>query len=114
MLTGTTVTVLRPSVVGTDRLGNPVPGEPGAEQVGNVLVAPGPTADMEASRPEGVTVAYTLHFPKAYAGSLRGCYVRLPQPWSGTYRVVGDPRPYMDENTPGSWDRPVEVEAADG
>ena len=62
---GIEVTVLRPTRT-TDRLGNEVDGEPEREQVENVLVAPGPTADMEASRPDGVTVALTLHFPKTY------------------------------------------------
>jgi len=114
MLKGTTVTVLRPTVVGTDRTGGPAYGEPEFETVENVLVAPGATDDMEASRPVGVTVALTLHFPKSYTASLRGCKVALPAPWEGTYRVVGDPKPYMDGNTPTSWNRPVEVEVADG
>lgn len=114
MINGTTVTVLRPTVTGQDRLGNPVHGAPTSEQVGNVLVAPGATADLEASRPEGVTVTHTLHFPKTYTASLEGCSVVLPAPWAGTYLVVGDPRPYMDENTPTPWNRPVEVEAAHG
>lgn len=111
---GISVTVLRPSAPTTDRLGNEVPGEPAREVVENVLVAPGATEDMEASRPDGVTVALTLHFPKTYTASLRGCSVELAAPWAGTYRVVGDPRPYMDGNTPAPWNRPVEVEVAHG
>lgn len=114
MFATTTVTVLRPGAPTRDRLGNDVPGEPTEEEVRGVLVAPGATADMDASRPAGVTVALTLHFPKSYAASLRGCSVRLGGRWEGTYRVVGDPMPYMDANVPGPWDRPVEVEAADG
>jgi hypothetical protein len=114
MIRGTAVTVLRPSAPTVDRLGNEVPGEPVPEVVENVLVVPGATADMEASRPAGVTVALTLHFPKAYAASLRGCSVELAAPWAGTYRVIGDPQPYMDDNTPTPWNRPVEVEVAHG
>lgn len=108
---GIEVTVLRPTRT-TDRLGNEVDGEPEREQVENVLVAPGPTADMEASRPDGVTVALTLHFPKTYTASLEGCSVELPEPWEGTYHVIGNPMPYM--RSPGQWNRPVEVEMAHG
>lgn len=113
---GTTVTVLRPGEPTRDRFGNDVPGKPVEEPVEGVLVAPGPTSEMEASRPEGVSVAYTLHFPKTYTASLEGCSVALPEPWANEdgYRVIGDPRPYMDANTPGRWNRPVEVEAAHG
>ena len=118
---GTSVTVRHPIAGSVDRLGNTVytyspVGSTGAdvETVDNVLVAPGATSDMEASRPEGVTVAYTLHFPKAYSGALEGCMVTLPAPWAGDYMVVGDPRQYMDENTPTEWHLPVEVEAAHG
>ena len=108
---GIEVTVLRPTRT-TDRLGNEVDGEPEREQVENVLVAPGPTADMEASRPDGVTVALTLHFPKTYTASLEGCSVELPEPWEGTYHVIGNPMPYM--RSPGQWNRPVEVKMAHG
>lgn len=116
MIGGVTVTVLRPSPAGRDRLGNPTHGEPARKLVPDVLVQPGPTRDLDASRPEGVTVAYTLHFPKSFEGSLEGCTVLLPAPWArdGGYRVIGDPRPYMDANTPTRWNRPVEVEAAHG
>lgn len=114
MIRSVEVTVLRPTVVGTDRLGAPIYGEPTHDAVDGVLVTPGPTADLDASRPDGVTVAYTLHFPKTYTDTLDGCSVELPPPWGGTYRVVGDPRPYMDENTPTPWHMPVEVERAHG
>ena len=116
MIGGVTVTVVRPTPAGRDRLGNLAYGEPVREAVHDVLVQPGPTAELDASRPEGVTVAYTLHFPKAYEASLEGCAVELPAPWAseGGYRVVGDPRPYMAGNTPTRWNRPVEVEAAHG
>lgn len=115
MISGTTVTVLR-SVAGLkDRFGNPTKYTEESE-VADVLVSPGATEDLEASRPEGVAVAFTLHFPKTFTGSLEGCTVVLPEPWANKdgYRVIGDPRPYMDANTPTRWNRPVEVEAAHG
>lgn len=114
MIRGVAVEVLRPTVGAADRFGNPTKGQPTSETVEDVLVSPGATVDLEAARPEGVKVAYTLHFPKSYAESLEGCSVILPAPWAGEYRVVGNPRPYIDANTPTRWHTPVEVEEAHG
>lgn len=112
LLPMTSVTVLRPnSTGGTDPFGAPVEGEPVEEAVGGVLVTPGATADLDPSRPEGVRVAYTVHFPKGYGKSLRGCSMVID---GETYRVIGDPKPYMGDGVPGPWDMPVEVEAVDG
>lgn len=112
---GATVTVSRPgTVVANDRLGNPVRGETTTQAVSDVLIQPGATDDMEASRPDGVTVAFTLHFPKTFVGSLEGCEVTLPSPWGGTYRVIGNPQPFMSSNCPTRWNRTVEVEEAHG
>ena len=113
MIRGTDVTVRSFEQGGVDRLGNPIM-EASEQAVGNVLVQPGATMDMEASRPEGAVVAFTLHFPKTWTGPLEGCEIDLPQPWGGTYRVIGSPAPYMDENTPTPWHMAVEVEAAHG
>lgn len=115
MISGVTVTVLAPNKVGTDRLNNPVYGEPTRTTVENVLIVPGATADMDAQRPEGVIVDFTLHFPKSAASMrLEGCEVVLPAPYGGTYRIIGEPRPYLVKNTPTSWAMPVEVTVAHG
>lgn len=113
MIKGVTVTVRRPSTSATDRFGNAVKTWT-TETVNNVLVSPGATLDMEAARPEGVTVDLSLHFPKTYSNSLEGCQVVLPTPWAGTYNVIGAPTPYIDANTPTKWHLPVEVAAAHG
>lgn len=110
---GVQVTVKSPVQGQPDRFGNATYTYT-SSTVDDVLVAPGATSDLEASRPEGVTVAYTLHFPKTFTGSLEGCIVTLPAPWAGDYRVIGDPKPYIDANTPTRWHTPVEVEAAHG
>lgn len=110
---GVTVTVNTPSSSTTDRFGNPVITFT-ASTVNNVLISPGATSDLEASRPAGVQVAYSLHFPKSFTGSLEGCEITLPDPWGGTYRVVGSPGQYIDANTPTAWHMPVEVEYAHG
>ena len=110
MIFGETVAVIRPSVA-LDELGEPVEGEPERETVENVLVAPGATTDMDETRPQGVSVVFTLHFPKGYGKSLRGCSVEV----RGTaYEVVGDPQPYTEANVPGQWSMPVEVTRHDG
>lgn len=103
------VAVIRPTVE-RDDLGEITEGEPVREAV-RCVVCPGATSDMDATRPEGVTVAYTLHFPKTYAGSLRGCSVEVR---GETYDVVGDPQRTTDAATPGPWNLAVEVTRADG
>lgn len=111
MILGETVTVIRKNVT-RDELNEPVKCEPTRETVDNVLVAPGATTDMDETRPHGVIADLTIHFPKTYTASLRGCSVELPEPWEGTYRIIGDPMPYM--RSPGPWNRPVEVTSHDG
>lgn len=114
MIRGASVTVVSPNYDGYDRFGEPMPTTPTETTVDNVLVSPGATNDLEAARPDGVTVALTLHFPKSFTGDLRGCEVVLTGQHAGTYRVIGEPMPYMDENTPTAWHMPVEVEACHG
>lgn len=105
-----TVTVIRTEKV-LDELGEPMEAEAVAESVTGVVVAPGATADLDASRPEGVTVAYTLCFPKTYAGELKGCAVEVR---GERFRVVGDPQRHTEANTPGPWNCTVEVTRTDG
>lgn len=99
-----------------DGFGNDVESYADPAAVDNVLVAPGACAELDETRPEGVRVAYTLHFPKGWTADMRGARVTLPAPFAGAkpYRVVGDPRPYMDANCPTPWHMAVEVEAVDG
>lgn len=114
MIYGESITVRTPVMGAKDRFGNRTVTYT-EQTVNDVLIAPGATQDMEAARPQGVTVALTLYFPKTFTDSLRGCIVQLPVPWNRTdYRVIGDPQPYMDVNTPTRWNRQVEVERGDG
>lgn len=108
------VDVLRPVMGGCDALGNPVVDSYESETVSGVLIAPDTTDGLGAERPEGYTDGLTLHFPKAYTASLLGCLVELPEPWPPVVRVIGDPQPYMDELTPGQWNRAARVVRADG
>lgn len=80
--------------------------------VDGVLVTPGSTSDvLEAARPDGARVAFTLGFPKTFTASLRGCRVVVR---GSEYAVIGDPQTFVQENVPGSWNRTAEVEAVDG
>ncbi len=103
------VTVIRPTVE-RDDLGEPVETGTSREAV-RCVVCPGATSDMDATRPEGLTVAYTLCFPKTYAGELKGCAVEVR---GERFRVVGDPQRYTEANTPGAWNLTVEVTRTDG
>lgn len=99
----------------TDRLGNHVIAYADVAEV-DVLIAPGATTDLDSSRPEGVRAALTLHFPKSWTGDLRGAKVVIGGTgrWDGTYRVIGDPMPYVPSITPTKFCMPVEVERFDG
>lgn len=114
MIRGATVTVRVPTSWTTDRYNNRRPDGYEPRTVENVLIVPGATADLEAERPDGVTVAFTLHFPKTFTESLEGALVDLPAPYGGTYRVIGKPAPYMAANTPTPWYMPAEVERVYG
>lgn len=93
-----------------DDLGEPIDSQPSREAV-RCVVCPGPTSDLGAERPNGVRIAYTLHFPKAYKGDLRGCSVEVR---GEVFGVVGDPMRTAEAATPGPWNMAVEVARADG
>lgn len=112
-----TATVERRVRGARDALGNEVVAYAAPTEV-DVLVQPGVTDDMAASRPEGVTVAATVHFPKTWEGDLRGARVSLPGiwEWGNPYHVVGVPQGYDPQNCPWliPFNMAVLVEATDG
>lgn len=104
------VAVIAPAVE-YDALGEPIERGSVSTVIEGVVVCPGATSELDASRPDGVEVAYTLCFPKSFTASLKGCRVNV----RGTeYRVVGDPQRYNPANTPGNWNLTVEVGRTDG
>lgn len=108
---GETVKVKTFTETGTDPFGGPTVSEKVVE-VENVLFSPGATDDVFASnRPDGVRVLFTLHFPKTFSGSLKGAQVYVCGDW---YDVIGDPKPYMEKNTPGDWWMAVEAGVVSG
>lgn len=110
LLIGEQIAVIRKAIT-YDELGEPMYEDITTEVVDNVIVQPGSTNDLDSTRPNGVEVHYTLHFPKTYTDSLKGCSVEVQ---GTTYDVIGDPKPWMDDNTPGDYNRTVEVGVANG
>jgi hypothetical protein len=79
--------------------------------VTNVLVAPTSSQDLGAERPDGDATIMTFHFPKTYIGQLKGNLIG----WKGSWwEVIGDPRPYSTDSTPGVWNRPVQARLVEG
>ena len=108
MFSGETVCVLRPVASSEDTLGNTV-SDWVPEYVGNVLFEPSATSDaVDTVRPDGTSLTVTFHFPKDYTASLRGCRIARTM-CSRVFSVIGDPMPYMAENTPGAWNRRVQA-----
>lgn len=103
------VTVLRPGAA-FDDLGEPVPGESERTEVPGCIVQPGATSDLDATRPNGVRVAFTVYM-RAPGFSLRGCSIKVR---GKPFRVIGDPRSWTAANVPGGRNLTVEVEATDG
>jgi len=112
VISGEMVTVFAYAEVGRDDMNTPIYAWAPEQTVGNVLVGPSSTDDLDGStRPEGVEVVLALHWPKTYTGSLRGKLVEV----RGTqYAVVGDPQPYTAANTPGAWNRPCYLTLTEG
>ena len=89
----------------------------------DVLIVPGDTSDLTGSlRSEGDRTVYTLHFPKSFPEAVKGIPQEFLKSLKGVrvrvrgevFRVIGDPKPYMDVNTPTRWNMPVRVEAVNG
>lgn len=111
MIRGETVYVSRLVPGAVDRLGNPTDEFSAPERVGNVVVVPATSDEIATARPDGISVVYTLHFPRGYARDLRGATVTVR---GQDYRVYGEPAPYTEANVPGPWTMPVMVGRHDG
>lgn len=110
MIRGESVTVLTPSISYDEHMEEVVSWS--ETQVGNVLVMPGATSDVDDSvRMHGTRVVFSLGLPKSFSASLRGCRVIVR---GSTYSVIGDPQPATSDNVPDPWNRTADVEAVDG
>ena len=105
---GMAVTLVTRAEAGVDGFNMPVY-EEASETVEDCLVCPGSTRDLDESRPEGAEVAYTVVWPKAFTGSIKGAQVIIPDvDEDERFDVVGDPRP-VPHNCPTRWNRISEV-----
>lgn len=111
---GEKVTVLKPGADSTDPFGNPAKNWD-EEQVDNVLIDPfvslEKVREFGAERPNSSRTTVRFHFPKGYDKRLRGCFICWRE---RKYRVIGDPVPLPEYNTPGEWNYPVDAEVCDG
>lgn len=109
---GRTITV-RPVVFGDkDAYGNQERsyGEP--VSVSDVLIAPAdPVSEIEDGRPYGTSIAYSLYVPKGVDVPFRGARIEID---GEEFDVLGDPRPYPAELTPGKRNLVVKVVRHDG
>lgn len=112
MIVGETVILERRIEGEPDAMGDPS-FDVVTEDIENVLVSPGATDNLQATvRPDGTVVDYKLHIPKGYEDyTFRGCRFNVRGEWMD---VVGNPTYYIQENTPGNWNYPVEVKRCDG
>ena len=110
LIRGEDVTVRRPSTGYDEHMEEVVTWD--EETVANVVVTPGATSDVvDAARPSGGRVDYTLGFPKTFTASLRGCRVVVR---GVECAVVGNPQPYTADNVPGAHNYTVEAVRVDG
>lgn len=111
MIFGETIQIRVPQSGSLDEFGNQRREYHPAITLRNVLVAPTSSQDLGAERPDGDATIMTFHFPKTYIGQLKGCLIA----WGGSWwEVVGDPRPYSKDSTPGVWNRPVQARLVEG
>lgn len=112
-MSGETVTLITRVQNGVDEGNDPIWQDSRPEPVSGVLIAPGEQGNAsQSTRPDGIEVAYTLYFPRAWTyRSLRGATIRIDgQP----YAVIGDPRPYRPGMSPTRWCLVVQVRAQRG
>ena len=111
MIRGTSVTLTKRTMTGRDDMGEPVFAT-STTTVDNVLWHEASTDEMDQSnRMFGVTCDLSLDFPKSFTDSLEGCTVPV---CGDDYRILGDPKGYMPENTPTPWNRHAMAVRADG
>lgn len=108
---GETVKVFSRVQDGVDELNNPIWLTEDYD-IENVLVSPGTSQDVpESTRPDGVTVKYTLYIPKTFDGKLDHCTVDVR---GELLDVVGSPRRFDLTNCPTEWWMVAEVGTTNG
>lgn len=108
---GEKITIKTKIQKGADSLNNPIY-EDNLVEVDNVLIAPGLSDDIfDSTRPNGVSIKYTLYLPKTFNMKIENCDVFIRDEW---LKVVGSPRHYDVYNCPTSWWMVAEVGEVNG
>lgn len=110
MIKGVTIQLLNKTQTGTDAFNRPIYEET-PEDIENVLVGQ-PSSDEIKSTLEltGKKVSYVLAIPKGDTHEWENKRVILPEPFVGTYQVIGVPTAGIEANIPLSWNKKVMVE----
>lgn len=112
LMKGTTLTFAKQTQTGTDDMNNPVNSVTNIE-VADCLIAPitEPTNVREQQALEQSRDQVRIHIPKAYTGDISDSTVE----WAGkTFKVDSDSVQFMNENTPGRWNRYFRAECING
>ena len=103
MIAGTTLIFSKRTESGRDKLNNPVYTNTPIS-VDNCLIAPitEPVSIREQQAMNQSRDQVRIHLPKAFTGDVSGSSVS----WGGKqWRLDSDSTVFMDENTPGDWNR---------
>ncbi len=109
---GTTLTFVKKVANGTDSLNNPTYTTQDIE-VDDCLIAPitEPATAREAQAMEQSKDQVRIHLPKADDSDVSGSSLT----WGGkTFTLDSDSVVFMDENTPGRWNRYLRAESVNG
>lgn len=110
MIHGITIQLLRRAQTGVDDYGSPVFDET-AVTVPGVLVGEPVTSESPSTLdPIGRRVQYTMALPKGDSNEWEGNRVILPEPFAGTFRVIGLPTAGIEANIPLRWNKKVLIE----
>lgn len=113
-IAGQTVTLLKITQDGTDAFNQPIYKDTSVS-VEDVLIGEPSSTDIENNLTVyGVKTAYTLAIPKGDTNVWEGGKVTLPDPFGGTYRVIGDAVGGIEVNIPLRWNKKVHLEKLEG
>lgn len=111
MLSGETISVLRPRITGIDDYHQPVRAWD-EEHVADVLVNPAaPHDDADSMTPDATGADMTLYLPRTYSGDLTGCKAIVR---GREYRILGTPTPLDGGIRPTRWHMEAHIARDDG
>ena len=111
-MNGITLTFAKQNITSTDSMGNAVMTATNID-VADCLIAPitEPTSAREQQAMEQSKDQVRIHLPKLYAGDVSDSDVT----WNGkVFHLDSDSVIFMDDNTPGRWNRYIRAESVNG